>query len=466
MSNTYSLLVREGRVGLQGVGTCVVKSSDRRAVTAKFRQLFRNATGLLWDRRYDLSPIRELSFTFVGLDYHGTIARPKELPNYAMVDAKVKEEVRDLMELILYGGYAPKRNDGEDVSVRGSWSEFSAPYEQLSPWTIFSAFKTLEYIWKYLESGRVIQWKTILRASSQYYSHIPTCIHGRIPVLSSYHAIFLELKFLHSLWPRQEMAKMLAEIYRRGSLQLNAFKTLAQPLYQGYSSLRHGFRRLMDPRTVEFRELKYYLENSCQSTHRLDLELQDIYRVFVKANLPNPYHDWIKSKRGNDPCGEERFLLWHGTPPDSLLGILDLGLQIRRRGANLTGSMFGNGIYLADAASKSAGYCRHELWDGEAVLLLCEADVGAKRVFSRRSMNDGHDVIEKSGGRHRCIEGLGRTAPAKWKEVEWDMGGRLCTGEGSVFMVCYFWLVVLNLSWEYLLTLLRGFVARYSIPIR
>jgi poly [ADP-ribose] polymerase 2/3/4 len=427
-----------------------VKSSDRRPVTAKFRTLFRDATGLVWNRRYDSSPVRERGFTFVGLDYHGTIARPKELPKYAMMNAKVKEEVRDLMELILYGGYAPKRGNGENVSTHKSWSEFSAPYEQLSPWTIFSAFKTLEHIWKYLESGRVIQWKTILRASSQYYSHIPACIYDRIPVLSSYHAIFLELKFLHSLWPRQEIANMLVEVHRRGSLQLNAYKTLAQPLYQGYSSLRHGFRRLIDPRTVEFRELKNYLENSCQPTHHLVLELRDIYRVFVKANLPNPYQDWIESKRGNDPCGEERFLLWHGTPPDSLLGILDLGLQIRRPGANLTGSMFGNGIYLADAASKSAGYCRRELWDGEAVLLLCEVDVGAKRVLSRGNMYTGHDIIEKSGGRYRCIEGLGRAVPEKWKEVEWDMGGRLCTGEGSVSMVCYFRLVVLNLSKEYL----------------
>ena len=123
------------------------------------------------------------------------------------------------------------------------------------------------------------------------------------------------------------------------------------------------------------------------------LELQEIYRVFVKANLPNPYRDWIEAKQGHDACGEERLLLWHGTPLDSLLGILDLGLQIRRRGASWTGTMFGNGIYLADVSSKSVGYCKHRLWDGEAVLLLCEADVGKTRIQSQKSMREAKQAM-------------------------------------------------------------------------
>jgi hypothetical protein len=96
--------------------------------------------------------------------------------------------------------------------------------------------------------------------------------------------------------------------------------------------------------TLEFRGLKSYLEKSCQPAHDLRLELREIYRVFVKANLPNPYRDWIEAKEVHEICNEDRLLLWHGTPLDSLLGVLDLGLQIRRRGASWTGTMFGNGI--------------------------------------------------------------------------------------------------------------------------
>ncbi|RYP09492.1 hypothetical protein DL764_001271 [Monosporascus ibericus] len=435
-SETYTLWTREGRVGLQGISRQNMESTDLKPVAARFRKIFRDKTGLAWNRRYESSLSRDGSFMFVELDYRGAVTRPKELPNYTLVDPTINEEVRDLMEVMLYGGPVRKRNGSENPGASGTWSAFSAPYEQLSPWTIFSAFKTLGRIRKHLESGRPIHWKTILRASSRYRSQIPFCSeYDRVPVISSYHAIFLELKFLHSLWPQQEIANMLTEIHCRGSQQFNSYKTLAQPLYQAYSSLRHGFRRLTDTSTLEFGELKKYLENSCHHNHYLTWELQDIYRVFIKANLLNPYRDWIEAKQAYDVCGERRLLLWHGTPLDSLLGILDLGLQIRRRGASWTGTMFGNGIYLADASSKSAGFCKHRLWDGEAVLLLCEADVGAQRIRSPNSISNGHDVIEKSGGRYRCIEGLGRVGPVNWKEVGWEMGGLPCTDKGTVSMV-------------------------------
>jgi len=436
-SRTYTLLSREGRVGLQGVDRKEMESTDLKRVAAKFRRMFREKTALTWNRRYEFPSSLNWKFAFVELDYRRTAGRSIQFPKYPATNAKVMEEVGDLMEAILYGGRMWKRNDNEDSDTSKSWSPFSAPYEHLGPWTIFSAFKTLERIWKLLESGRHIHWKAVLRASSRYRSQIPFCAENdRVPVISSYHALFLELKFIYSLWPRQEIAKMMTEIHRRGSLQFNEYKALAQPLYQAYSSLRHGFRRLTDATTHEFRELKSYLERSCHYLHYLTVELNEIYRVFVKTSQPNPYRDWIEAKQGYDVCGEERLLLWHGTPLDSLLGILDLGLLIRRKGATWTGTMFGNGIYFADASSKSAGFCNHRSWNGEAVLLLCEADVGMHRIRSKVSMYDGHIDIEKSGGQRRCIQGLGKVGPVKWKDVGWDMEGLPYTKAGSVLMVC------------------------------
>ena len=144
--------------------------------------------------------------------------------------------------------------------------------------------------------------------------------------ISIYHAVFLELKFLHSLWPRQDILNRLTEIRRRGPLQPNIYKTLAKLLYQEHSSLRHGFRRLTDASAPEFGEFKNHLENSCAYRHYLTLELKGIYRLFMKANLPNTYRNWIETKQGHDIWSEERLLLWHGTPLDSLPVILDSGL--------------------------------------------------------------------------------------------------------------------------------------------
>jgi poly [ADP-ribose] polymerase len=350
-----------------------------------------------------------------------------------MIDGEVKE----MMELMLYGGLVRNPNASENPKKATSWSSFSAPYEQLSHWTIFVAFKSLECISKQLGSQHPIRWKAIIAASSRYRSRIPFCAEGnRVPVISSYHAVFIELKFLYSLWPQQDIASLASKIHSRASLQINEYKSLTQPLYHAYSSLRHGFRRLTDTSTTEHKELENYLLRSRHSAHYIKFEVKEIYKVFVKAGVPNSYNNWIDNTLGHEFCAEHRLLLWHGTPLSSLLGILDLGLQIRRPGANWTGTMFGNGIYLADVSSKSAGYCQQRLGEGEAVLLLCEADVGAHRIKSRNSIHNANDIVEISAGIHRCIEGTGRIQPAKWKPVEWEAGGLPSTAGGRVLMVC------------------------------
>ncbi|KAK0706290.1 hypothetical protein B0T26DRAFT_446870 [Lasiosphaeria miniovina] len=440
-SKVYTLWTREGRVGLAGVPRQVMHSTDLKAVATRFRKIFRDRTGVTWQRRFEAPPSgREGHFTFVALDYRIASLRSYRLPDYSVVSSNVNEEVRDLMEFMLYGGpIQQEKNHGLTTSTLAplSPSKFSAPYEQLSSWSTFLAFKILDGICKIVDSSQQIHWKAILRATSRYRSQIPFCAGaaGRCPTISSYHAIFLELKLLHSLWPRPETAALLTEIHCRGNAQLSAHKSLAQPLYRAYSSLRHGFRRLTD--SGEFRGIRAYLDNSCHASHNLKIELQDIYRVFVKNNLPNPYRDWIEAVPPvvKQAEGEmERLLLWHGTPADSLVGILDTGLQIRRPGATFTGTMFGNGIYLADVASKSAGYCRHRIWNGEAVLLLCEADVGTSRMRSRVSIPNGHQVVEMSAGKHRCIEGVGTIVPSGWMRIWWDMEGPPYSGGGSVSM--------------------------------
>ncbi|KAK0715415.1 poly polymerase catalytic domain-containing protein [Lasiosphaeris hirsuta] len=432
-SSSYALWTREGRVGLPGQGHRRATGTDLRRLTVRFRSIFREKTGVTWSRRYGRPPLQPgLRYCPVELDYRPAPAsRSVEARHYGTADADIHEDVRELMDVMLCG--APPVGTGAEGEKSGSGdarSAYTAPYEHLSPWTCFLGFKTLQHIYAYLETARPIRWKVILSASSWYRSQIPFGTgHGRTPVVSSYPAIFLELKFLYSLWPRPDVLDALTTIYLRGTLQLSVYKALVRPMYHAYSSLRHGFRRLTDPSTVEFRELEAYLAGSCHKTHRLQIELRDIYRVFVKSNLPNPYLDWIEAaSQGSGASDEERLLLWHGTPLDSLLGILDLGLQIRRRGFTWTGTMFGNGIYLADASSKSATFCKHSSWGGEAVLLLCEADVGRQRIRSVRSMGNGPDVVGATGGRVRCIQGCGMTGPVKWKDIGWEMSGAPSTG--------------------------------------
>ena len=49
-------------------------------------------------------------------------------------------------------------------------------------------------------------------------------------------------------------------------------------------------------------------------------------------------------------------LLWHGSRTENWWSIISTGLKIRPSNAIYTGSMFGNGIYFANKADKSAKY--------------------------------------------------------------------------------------------------------------
>jgi poly [ADP-ribose] polymerase len=62
-------------------------------------------------------------------------------------------------------------------------------------------------------------------------------------------------------------------------------------------------------------------------------------------------------------------LLWHGSGIANFVGILSQGMRIAPPEAPASGYLFGKGIYLADLAEKSVGYCRaHQ--SGKALMLL------------------------------------------------------------------------------------------------
>ena len=69
------------------------------------------------------------------------------------------------------------------------------------------------------------------------------------------------------------------------------------------------------------------------------------------------------------------WLLWHGTKNENLMSILLKGLKVKPPNAAHTGSLFGNGIYFADMATKSLDYTS----SGSAkhfYMLLCEVALG------------------------------------------------------------------------------------------
>lgn len=128
-----------------------------------------------------------------------------------------------------------------------------------------------------------------------------------------------------------------------------------------------------------------------------------IARPFEKERFENSPYAKVKS---------DKRLLWHGSRCTNFGGILSQGLRIAPPEAPSTGYMFGKGIYLADTSSKSAGYTWSHSSDGNALLLLCEAELGdPMQKLVRAQYNAGETA--KQGGMISTM-GQGDTGPQKW----------------------------------------------------
>jgi poly [ADP-ribose] polymerase len=73
-------------------------------------------------------------------------------------------------------------------------------------------------------------------------------------------------------------------------------------------------------------------------------------------------------------------LLFHGSRLSNYVGILSQGLRIAPPAAPVTGYMYGKGVYFADAAAKSAEYCRTSADLPTGLLLVCAVDMGDRQL--------------------------------------------------------------------------------------
>lgn len=103
-------------------------------------------------------------------------------------------------------------------------------------------------------------------------------------------------------------------------------------------------------------------------------------------------------------------LLWHGSRITNYVGIISQGLRIAPPSAPKTGYNFGKGVYFADMASKSLGYC-HPV-NKTAVIMLCEVALGNMNELT--STNYNADKLPP--GKH-STKGCGVTYPDESQSV-------------------------------------------------
>ncbi|CAB9519785.1 polymerase 1 [Seminavis robusta] len=126
--------------------------------------------------------------------------------------------------------------------------------------------------------------------------------------------------------------------------------------------------------------IEQFFRNTCENDDHV------INEVFAVDRMDEPSNAKLENHR----------LLWHGTSASNMMGILKEGLRVAPPSAQVTGAAFGEGVYLADMASKSFAYCRADFRADakkkpRAYLLLADVALGKQERVTSSVYDTGEE---------------------------------------------------------------------------
>ncbi|SPO04345.1 related to NAD+ ADP-ribosyltransferase [Cephalotrichum gorgonifer] len=406
----YHCWTRWGRVGETGQKALLGAGTLPDALK-HFEKKFKDKSGLRWDDRTEAP--KPGKYAYIERSYDpdsddedaaddkGDVEKEEDVDAGPVITPKctLDAPVRELVELIFNQKFF------NNTMASFNYDANKLPLGKLGKMTITRGFQALKDLGAILidpsaaSAHNMSAAAAIEHFSNLYFTVIPHSFgRNRPPIINSPAQLKKEVEMLESL---SDM-KYAADLMKATDTSVDP----VHPLDRHFQGLNLEEMTALDPATKEFKLLAGYLQGSKGSTHHLKYEVIDIFRIsraVEKSRFAESSFSKIKS---------DRRLLWHGSRVTNFGGILSQGLRIAPPEAPVSGYMFGKGIYLADMSSKSAGYTCASSSDGNALLLLCEAELGdPMQELVNASYNAG-DTAKKGG--MASTWGKGRTGPAKW----------------------------------------------------
>jgi predicted DNA-binding WGR domain protein len=224
----------------------------------------------------------------------------------------------------------------------------------------------------------------LTEAVEAYYNAIPT----KLPAKMDIEQIVLE--FGKQLSDQEDRLSQLEAAIATSNAQRQ------QPSLSQYATLGAEITPL--PTEDEtYQAIAAYITGT--QVHGYRLAIRDIFDVCIPAER--------EAYQQNDRGIERRELLFHGTRNRNIRHILRSGLICPKTPSN--GRMLGNGIYLANRASKSTNYCSTSAPNVPRMLLVVEAALGNAYVAPHASgiggPPSGYDSVWGKAG-HTSIAGV------------------------------------------------------------
>ncbi|KAL2019003.1 hypothetical protein VTK56DRAFT_10168 [Thermocarpiscus australiensis] len=406
----YRTWTRWGRVGERGQTQVAAEGSLKDAMR-QFEKKFKDKSGLAWAQRGE-NP-KPGKYVFVERNYgedsdddeedDAKEAKGKENgPKREPPKSTLEPAVQQLMQLIFNQQYFANTMSALNYDAN------KLPLGKLSNATITRGYQALKDLSALIDDQSLAanygmpHGDAVEQLSNSFYSLIPHAFgRNRPPVIRDQQTVKRELELLESLSDMKDAA-LIMKMDKIGDEDIH-------PLDKQYQGLKLQEMTPLDPTSEEFSQLQDYLVNTRGATHGHRYNVEAIFRIERQGE---------NDRFNNSPFGkmsQNRRLLWHGSRCTNFGGILSQGLKIAPPEAPSTGWAFGKGIYLADMSSKSANYCCSSLSGGNALLLLCEAELGNPMLELTCGSYTAGDDAKKKG--MVATWGKGRTGPLKWKNA-------------------------------------------------
>ncbi len=358
----YIIYIRYGRVGATGR---IVHDKFTELITAIdfFESQFKKKTGNSWYARHNFVK-KDKKYYLADIEYAeiSSESDTQDSQNDDIDDiVELDNRIMNFLKLISNSTYMKNTLIQLEIDID------KMPLGKISQKQIDNAYEIINQINQNLDNDDKLS-----KLSSEFYTLIPiACGMKKPPIINSKKLIGKNIHLINELSQMVYGTKAVIKLEKNSTNFINFYNDLHTEIIP------------LDKNDDMYIILEKYLKNSKASTHQFNFDILEIFQIDREGERKN-YEKYCKKI-------DNKILLFHGTRISNMIGILKNGLVCDPSklgiNVNITGKMFGLGVYFANSVSKSIQYCAYDSSENIACVFVCEVALGNMLKKSQSDSN-------------------------------------------------------------------------------
>lgn len=379
-NSTYVHFIRYGRISETGKITYKSYSSEATG-RLNFEKQFRLKTGNSFfaenfvkkDGKYFISNVS------YETEFKNIPTNPITIPN-----SKLPEQTQKLITMLSDINMLSNTLVSLDIDTK------KLPLGKINKSQIDMANKVLDNINNLINSNTMDLTDQLIKLSSEYYTLIPySCGRKKPPVIND----------ISTVGKYREILTELENIVITVQIKEN-IKPDENPIDSIYNDINTKIVPL-DRADKMWSEIEQYISNTHGPTHSAKLQVMDIFEIEQNNKKPSDINN--------------KTLLFHGTSQNCVLSIFKRDFYLDPSKLNdvnvqVTGKMFGYGVYFADCCTKSFNYTRAHDTNNIGCFIMAEVALGKQLELTDANYSLNQNILEASN--YNSTKGVGKWEPS------------------------------------------------------